>query len=156
MKHLLTLLLFISTTLFANDPICEGEVNYELIKAGKKTMEELSQTELIAVMAVMYGRKCNSSGSCSDAFSACKKECSIDVYVDFFKYDGEPNYEYKCTKACSSGESGCSYEEDPDEKCDEFEDDCISKCKYEFGTSRSDEALEKCVAACKKGSNNCF
>lgn len=143
--------------LFA-DPVCEGHKNLQLINEGRLTMEELSQYELLGVMAAIYGRKCGSALDCDSAYSACNQECSIRVYVDYFIVHGEVGYESKCKNACSSGHSACNDEEEPRKACDEFEDDCESSCRYSFSSYNeiSEEALENCKKACSKGNWNCF
>lgn len=148
MKKLLLLLILIPNLLMADQAGCEGEANLELIKAGKKTMEQLTSSELTAVMVVLYGRKCDSNGSCSDAYSSCKEYCS--------KYISMSSQSKKCIEACRAGERGCSSEDEEDERCDAFEEDCNRTCEDEFYMTEEEGLKDSCKEACSNGNMNCF
>lgn len=157
MKYYFFIVLLFSQLLFA-DPACEGQKNLQLINEGRLTMEELSNDEVLGVFSALSGRECGSTRDCSSANSACRKECSLRVYVDYFVVHGQIAYEDKCKNACSSGYSACEDEKNPRDKCDEFEDDCKSRCKRSFSTydEIGEEAIENCAKACSKGNWNCF
>jgi len=155
---LFLLLTLLTLSFLSFGDVCRGELNFQLIKEGKKSHDDLSHDENGELLLFLYGRKCNSNGTCGDAYSRCIEDCSEYNFTNIMRLSGMPNYESDCKKACSSGEYDCKSSKKQKDRCDEFQDECKSTCESEFSSyNEADKrALEHCNNACSKGAFNCF